>query len=68
MPDPWTVFPPRQITGNPMYYYGYVGRGKPERNCCLLSDGRARAHRGAQAAERCAARMAARLNQDSGSP
>jgi len=59
----WQAFPSRQITGTPMYYYGYVGRRRIEGNCCYDEAGDAMPHRGQQAAQRCAGREAARLNR-----
>lgn len=44
----WRVFEPRQITGRPAYYYGYIGRNRPERHCCKRG-----IHRGVGAARRC---------------
>lgn len=61
----WQAFRPRQITGRPTHYYGYVGRSRIERNCCFRLDGFATPHRGAQAAVRCAERQAQKLNSSS---
>ena len=54
----WMVFPPRQITGTPDRYYGYIGRGvAPEAHC---HHGR---HRSERAALACAGRATARYNR-----
>lgn len=49
----WRAFPPRQITGKPFCYFGYIGRNTPEAHCCNPGE-----HRGAQAAINCARRAA----------
>jgi hypothetical protein len=54
----WRSFPPRQITGKPMYYYGYIGRERAEEHCCARG-----MHRGAQAAIRCAKKAAKSRNR-----
>lgn len=62
----WRAFPPRQITGRPFSYYGYVGRDRIERHCHTtpLSAGAGPGeHRGADTARRCAERAARRLNR-----
>lgn len=58
-------FPARQITGNPFFYYGYVGRGdprcKPLDHCCT-TDGKPTMHKGYAEAMQCAAERARQVN------
>ncbi len=54
----WRVFPPRQITGKPFCFFGYIGRKKRERHC---HNGN---HRSEIAATRCSIRAAILANQE----
>jgi len=51
-PGPWRAFPPRQLTGSPYKYHGYIGREKIEELCCSSF------HRSPATAFRCANRAA----------
>ncbi|MDE2102553.1 MAG: hypothetical protein KGL39_35225 [Patescibacteria group bacterium] len=57
----WHGLPPRQITGKPYWYYGYVQRGDDHATLRHCHEGM---HRGRMAAQRCEVRAVRRLNHD----
>lgn len=53
----WRAFAPRQLTGKPYVYHGYVGHDRVEELCCT------RDHRYPGTAVKCAERAARRRNR-----
>jgi hypothetical protein len=58
----WRVFDPRQITGLPYRYYGYIGRDRREQHCCETGKPPG-SHGSGPAAIQCAMRAAEKKNK-----